>query len=288
MRFIVISLVLLFTGHIHAQDIEKTKHVDFAVFLIEEHQTEELSVFYQEMLSTPTGSSEMDSIHFLYGFMNYQEGYYDLAAQVFTRVSENSPFFYKSLFYRTLSQIQAGHPDSAYVTLQKISPDTTNHHLFQLWIYGKAATAILLNDTALFKVNARLFSAQDSVLKKEQNYLQENFFKMQHRRKKSPFLAGLFSGILPGSGKVYAGNNGQAISGFLRVSLLGLMASESFLKHGPVNPQFITLGVAFLIFYTGNIWGSALAPHTLTHELNHEIHHNVTISLSDTFRYFFN
>ena len=77
--------------------------------------------------------------------------------------------------------------------------------------------------------------------------------------KKSPFLAGAMSAVIPGSGKIYAGDLRSGVSTFLIVGALGGMAAESWIKLGGGDWRTIALSSVFGLFYIGNIYGSALS-----------------------------
>ena len=77
--------------------------------------------------------------------------------------------------------------------------------------------------------------------------------------KKSSFLAGAMSAVIPGSGKIYAGDLRSGVSTFLIVGALGGMAAESWIKLGGRDWRTIALSSVFGLFYIGNIYGSALS-----------------------------
>ena len=76
---------------------------------------------------------------------------------------------------------------------------------------------------------------------------------------KSPWLAGAVSAVIPGSGKIYAGDLRSGVSTFLIVGALGIMAAESWSKLGIDDWRTITLTSLFGLFYTANIYGSVLS-----------------------------
>lgn len=78
-------------------------------------------------------------------------------------------------------------------------------------------------------------------------------------KEKSPLLAGAMSALIPGSGKIYAGDLRSGVSTFLVVGALGLMAAESWHKLGGKDWRTITLTSIFGLFYTANIYGSAVS-----------------------------
>ena len=78
-------------------------------------------------------------------------------------------------------------------------------------------------------------------------------------KSKSPLLAGVMSAVLPGSGKIYAGDLRSGVSTLLVVGALGGMAAESWIKLGGRDWRTIALSSVFGLFYIGNIYGGALS-----------------------------
>lgn len=74
---------------------------------------------------------------------------------------------------------------------------------------------------------------------------------------KSPYLAGLLSMIVPGSGKIYTGETGDGVTAFILTSLFGYLAWTSF-EHDHTTRGYI-LGAAGAGFYFGNIYGSFIS-----------------------------
>jgi hypothetical protein len=78
---------------------------------------------------------------------------------------------------------------------------------------------------------------------------------------KSAFLAGVMSGAVPGSGKVYAGRAGDGLVSFFIVGIMALQSYEGYKKDGLLSVRCITFGLLGSAFYGGNIWGSINAAH---------------------------
>ena len=78
-------------------------------------------------------------------------------------------------------------------------------------------------------------------------------------KEKSALLAGVMSAVIPGSGKIYAGDLRSGVSTFLVVGALGAIAAESWAKLGLNDWRTITLSSIFALFYTANIYGSAVS-----------------------------
>ena len=99
-------------------------------------------------------------------------------------------------------------------------------------------------------------SANDSL------FVQNDFFgpiayRLNNYKKRSPFVSALFSAVIPGMGKLYAGKWHQARSSFLINTTFGLVLAESILlPAGNVYVGFCI--IVSSVFYIGNIWGSAM------------------------------
>ena len=77
-------------------------------------------------------------------------------------------------------------------------------------------------------------------------------------KKKSPLLAGIYSAILPGTGKLYCRKKHQFVTSLLTNAAFGFQAYEAGRKDGTNSARFIATGILFSFFYIGNIWGSVL------------------------------
>ena len=78
-------------------------------------------------------------------------------------------------------------------------------------------------------------------------------------KRKSPFLAGAMSAVIPGSGKIYAGDLRSGVSTLLIVGAIGAMMAESAHRYGWKDWRTISLTSVFGVFYIGNIYGSAVS-----------------------------
>ena len=74
--------------------------------------------------------------------------------------------------------------------------------------------------------------------------------------KYSPALAGIYSALIPGAGKLYIGNKNQALTAFIANVFLAAQAAESYFRAGITSPRFIITAGVFSVFYSGNIIGS--------------------------------
>lgn len=76
---------------------------------------------------------------------------------------------------------------------------------------------------------------------------------------RNPLLAGLFSTILPGTGRLYTGRLGDAINSAFIIGISGWQAYDGFNRDGYSSVKGWTLGTICGIFYVGNIYGSVIS-----------------------------
>lgn len=101
-------------------------------------------------------------------------------------------------------------------------------------------------------------------------------------------LAGIYSALIPGAGKFYAGKKKQGIAAFLPILSLGAITYESYRKAGIRNARTIAFGSIFSVFYIGNIWGSALAVKIKDKEFNREYDNKILFDMHIPLRNLYN
>ena len=104
--------------------------------------------------------------------------------------------------------------------------------------------------------------------------------KGAHLPTRSPFLTGLFSTIVPGTGRLYAGFRiGDALTSLLTVGLTGWQAYDGFRRDGLSSVKGWTLGTISGIFYVGNIYGSVIAARVYNRHIEDEFLTTLSIEL---------
>jgi len=101
---------------------------------------------------------------------------------------------------------------------------------------------------------------------------------------KSPFLAGLLSAVVPGSGKIYGHRSLDGIVSFLTVTATTWQAYRGFQEDGTKSVRGWIFGTMGAFFYLGNIYGSVVAVNLYNHQVEKSFFDNVGISLSIYFR----
>jgi TM2 domain-containing membrane protein YozV len=100
-----------------------------------------------------------------------------------------------------------------------------------------------------------------------------NYWK-EHPRK-SPFVAGTLSTILPGAGKVYAGRWKDGLVSLLFVGANAYSAYRGFSSGGIQSPYGWLFGGLSAGFYIGGIYGSQKAARIYNHTLEAKIKSDV-------------
>ena len=97
---------------------------------------------------------------------------------------------------------------------------------------------------------------------------------------RSPFLAGILSTIIPGSGRLYTGRIGDALTSLLAVGLTSWQAYDGFRRDGFSSTKGWTLGALSGVFYVGNIYGSAISASVHNRHVEDEFLGTLSIKLS--------
>lgn len=107
--------------------------------------------------------------------------------------------------------------------------------------------------------------------------LQEELQQAPVQPRKSPALAGLLSGVLPGAGHLYVGKPGQAVTAFLLNGLFLAGAAYAF------HQGFEATGVILLYFETGWYLGTINSAVTAARDANRDQQQTFTDRLSTTY-----
>jgi len=83
--------------------------------------------------------------------------------------------------------------------------------------------------------------------------------KGQNLPQKNRFVSGLFSAVIPGSGKYYCNRPMDGFNSFVIAGITGWQAYEGFDEDGLHSVKGWIFGVLGGIFYLGNIYGSVVA-----------------------------
>jgi hypothetical protein len=105
--------------------------------------------------------------------------------------------------------------------------------------------------------------------------LQNAYYDYARMQRKSLFLAGLSSTVIPGSGKFYYGQKRQGWNVFFANVALGAQTYEWYRKAGVKSPGFYIFGGLFSVFYISNIYGTVKGLKKARRDRNRQLHHEI-------------
>lgn len=266
-RTALLLTLLLLSGWLPAQQQTSfSADLRFARYLHDKTMYEEAAYVLQQINSLPLDAAEKDSLYFWQGWNAYTTKSLKLAAHKLLLVSDSAGFACKSHFFGayclaferdTLQARQA-----LYTLLVKDSIEEEMKY-FQL-----AGISLLQRNFPAYDTLKKKFTFSSYIMEEEEKRMNTYYERLYHFKKKSPFLAGLYSAVIPGAGKIYAGKKKQGIGSFFPVVSLAALTWEAYNRGGVKSARFITFGSLFSLFYVGNIWGSVVAVKVKQRELN--------------------
>ncbi|MBL7919407.1 MAG: hypothetical protein JNJ40_03775 [Bacteroidia bacterium] len=241
-----------------------------------------------EKLFAANGVNELykDSVNYFLGIEYYNEKRYTEARKHLVAVSDNVFFYYKAHYLAGNIDAENNMTDSAIVNYNTIE-ESTNATLNELKQFELAGLYLMNRNYKMFDSLSQNYNFQNPLIKEELENLKKYNIVEKKIKRKSPFIAGTLSAIVPGLGKVYTGNNGQALASFLTCGLIGVVAAENYVKMGIKHPQTIFFTGLFGLFYIGNIWGSAVSVQLVKIEKQLENKHNILVSIKIPINRFF-
>lgn len=218
-----------------------------------------------------------DSINYLKGWSLYSLKRLLSSSESLLKVSPNSGFYMKSHFFSAYDCMHLGAYSDALVTLSDIK--VISEKEISLRNFEIAGIYLLQGNENKFedffsKTNRNFYELSGSA-----ENLQKISEELKKHVRKSPLVAGLFSGIIPGSGKFYAGKKGEAISAFIATTGLGLVTWENYRKSGLKSFKTIVFGTAFAFSYVANIYGSVISVNVLETEFRNNVKSSILFNL---------
>ena len=254
-----------------------SKDIDFVDYLIDnELKPDARALLFQDYHPS-------DTLTYLRGWTLYQLKELDTASGFLKAVPSTSPFYEKSLFYSTAVSAHLGDYSSPVGPLEAYSGRYSELKDVQL-----AGLALLRDDPAAYKQAAASFGYSDFTIADAEKKLNDIYVYRYETKAKSPLLAAAASAVVPGLGKVYAGNLGEGIASFLLVGALGAITAEHWLKDGPQNWKTIVPGIMCAGLYIGNIYGSYMSVSIVNNDIrnaqNTTVLYNIHIPLRAVFK----
>lgn len=228
---------------------------------------------------------QLDSVYYYKGWANYSLKNLEQSAQSFLKVTERSPFYPKSGFFAAYNLAYLGRYSEARETLARLTfDDELKRSLVFLELGG-----IDMLEGKLEEGRARLETIKPdiAILNQQVTALQQIGKASKTHRKKSALIAGVMSGIIPGSGKIYAGKTGEGIASMIATTGFGFVAWENYRKLGIDNLKTLFFGGIFAASYVSNIYGSVISVKVTEQNYTDAIHNQILFQLHIPLRNFF-
>jgi len=282
--FFLLSSILICAGSLLAQiDYYSPANIySFADYLHRNGDYLRAAGEFQRFLFV-SNSPNCDSILFKIGLCYELSDQPDISRNFYNKIIDNCP---ESKFF-DMAQYEIAHTyfrSGDYIQslnhiknhLQKISTDDGRYRMNLLtgvnYLYERDWETAHDYFNNLSAINSQ--DSGKSVIKLGQLAIEGTKLKY-----KSMFLAGMFSAIIPGSGKIYAGRVNDGIYSFVMIGLTTWQTYDGFHNRGVHSIKGWIYGTLSTVLYAGNIYGSAIAIQLYNDKLDKNIISQIDIDL---------
>ncbi|RXK81471.1 hypothetical protein [Filimonas effusa] len=268
-RFVLLLAAILTAGTAISQLRDTaafSTEIRFARYLFDKELYTEASYVLDQLHDSALQRPQRDSLYYWQGWIAYSTKRLPYAAERFRLVSDSCDLASKSRFFE--AYCLAFMRDTAAAGRVLLSLPATDSLTREMVSFQQAGISLLRRDYAQYNALRQNFSYAYYFMEAEEKRMDDYRDKLGMARKKSAFLAGFYSAVIPGAGKIYAGKKKQGIGSFLPVISLAALTYEAYNRGGVKSARFIGFGSLFCLFYTANIWGSVMSVKVTQHERN--------------------
>ena len=253
----------------------------FADYLFEEGDYLRAADEYLRYQFLSESISGLDSIQFKIGLCYRMTGYYDRAISYFEKVINDtqSSLRPQSHYQIGLCYFLGNELDSSLKYIDEHRPMVPDSGVLRrmdqvsvlnlLWKCEWSRSADLIKKRRVDdEISVRLLDFAESGCKLPY---------------KSRLLAGLFSTVIPGAGKIYCGRFLDGIQSLSLVAFTGWQAYDGFHKDGMGSIKGWVFGIMGGIFYLGNIYGSTVAADIRNYEEEERLKQKIRVFLNANF-----
>lgn len=268
---------------------QKTREeIKFINHLIQNRQFEDANYLLEKIdLKKIKELNLVDSISFLKGWAYYNEKQLDSSAKYLLKVTESSSLYEKSIFFSAYNYSYQRNYKKSRTLLNQPNNFIDKNRFEKLKNLQLAGLALLERDYEAFNTYSDGFSFDYYATSKQETSLVE-LSKISKKKRKSYFLAGLMSSVIPGSGKIYAGKAGEGTAAFLAVGSMFALTVENYLKDGFNDFKTLIFASVFTVFYIGNIYGSIVTIKVQNERFNEQIDTKILFDMHIPLRTIFN
>lgn len=221
-----------------------------------------------------------DSLSYLRGIALYDDRQFQAADYWLSMVE--GPLGDPAQFYGNVARVHLDRPFDALKTLARYDGMHT-----ELAALQSAGIALMMGNVSMFREESAKFTYSDYRLAESEKAIKD-LSEVLNKNHKSPWLAAGLSAVIPGAGKVYAGQTGPGVASFIAVGTLAAITAEQWKHHGAKDWRTIVAGSLCGIFYIGNIYGSWVSVSIQSQKIQDEtkalVLYNLSIPLGGFFR----
>lgn len=239
--------------------------------------------YYNEVLhlidsdSLKYGQERQDSLNYFKGWAYYSLKNLEQSTRSLLNVGKASSFYMKSRFFAGYNQVFLKNYAEARKIIGEINlQDETTLSLVNFELSG---IDMLHGNWSAATEHLKQVNPTIATINQQVANLGQICMEQETHRSKSPLLAGVMSGIIPGSGKIYAGKTGEGIAAMIATTGFGLIAWENYRKLGIGNMKTIFFGSIFAANYVSNIYGSVVSVRIIKNEYQDAIHNQILFQL---------
>jgi TM2 domain-containing membrane protein YozV len=231
------------------------------------------------------GQIQQDSLNYYRGWALYSTKNLEQSTVSLLNVSKRSPFYLKSRFFAGYNQTFLENYAEARKIIDEMEGLNETHS--SLAHFELSGIEMLQGNWSKAEERMQRISPDIATINQQVAILAQICREQKTHRPKSALLAGLMSGIIPGSGKIYAGKTGEGIAATIATCGFGLIAWENYRKLGIDNFKTIFFGSIFAANYVSNIYGSAISVKIIENKHKDAIHNQILFQLHIPLRNFF-
>ena len=194
-----------------------------------------------------------DSINYLIGISYSKIKEYDLSNQYLAKISRrHASLFERSVIEAGKNLLNSNETELAIYHLKNISPNNLSDNFLRKQSILLSSSYLLANDPA--SASAILSAAELEHIK-----LNSLLHDLENFKAKSPVLAGVLSGVVPGTGRFYTGDITEGLTSMFTIGLFGYRTFLEYRQNGINSWGFWAFGLATFYFYSGNVYGSVVS-----------------------------
>jgi tetratricopeptide (TPR) repeat protein len=264
---------------------QNKSELHFIEHLINKGNYNEVIYLIDKNNSLNYSQEQQDSLYYYKGWAHYSLKNLEQSTNSLLNVGKGSAFYLKSRFFAGYNQIFLGNYTEACKIIDKIN--IQNETDLSLVNFELSGIDMLQGNWSKAKNKLRQVNPNIASINQQLLTLGQIIDEQGKHHPKSSLLAGVMSGIIPGSGKIYAGKKGEGIASMISTTGFGFVAWENSRKLGIDNLKTIFFGSIFAALYVSNIYGSIISVKIIENDYKDALHNQILFQLHIPLRNFF-